>query len=57
MKIVETINIVLQDKEESQKLIYIDQLDKLDNTALSYATSTASTSIVRTLVRAGAEVN
>jgi hypothetical protein len=57
MEIVETIDIVLQDKEKSQKLIYIDQLDELGNTALSYAISTASTSIVHTLVRAGAEVN
>jgi hypothetical protein len=35
MEIVETIDIVLQDKEKSQKLIYIDQLDELGNTALS----------------------
>jgi hypothetical protein len=47
METVETIDIVLQDKEESQKLIKIDQLDKLGNTALSYAISTASTPIVR----------
>ncbi|KAJ6018520.1 hypothetical protein N7499_003282 [Penicillium canescens] len=51
--IVETIEIVLQDMKESQKLIYIDQPDELDNTALSYAISTASTPIVHTLVRAG----
>jgi ankyrin repeat protein len=57
MKIVETINIVLQDKEESQKLIYIDQLDELGNTALLYVISNSSTPIVYTLVRAGAEVN
>jgi ankyrin repeat protein len=57
IEIVETIDIVLQDKEESQKLIYIDQLDELSNTALSYAISIASTSIVRTLVRARAKVN
>jgi hypothetical protein len=45
-EIVETIDILIQDKENSQKLIYIDQPDELGNTELSYAMSTASTLIV-----------
>jgi hypothetical protein len=36
-KIVETICRILQDTEESKRMIYIDQRDEFDNTALSYA--------------------
>lgn len=56
-KTVETICKVLQNMKESKESIYIDQHDKLHNTALSWAILKASLPIVQALVRAGADVN
>jgi hypothetical protein len=56
-KTVETICKVLQNMNESKESIYIDQRDKLNNTALSWAILKASLPIVQALVRAGADVN
>jgi hypothetical protein len=55
--IVEKITRVLQDTEESQRLIYIDQRDEFRNTPLSYAISKASLPIVQALVSAGTDIN